>query len=123
MVNTSDSWVKIGRWSDDPDKPGPWYFVCSDEKRFRKGDTGGAIYQFSSEGFTTDPNMGTGLAEWVSTSSVVPTMKTIYESGLEAMIANGVRVIFIDKEAMERIEQSDDHGWGIISKLKPVNYH
>ena len=119
MVNTSDSWVKIRHCN--PKEPGPWHFICSDGERFKKEDKGGAIYQLLSEGFTTDPNKGAGLSEWVSTDSVIPIKKTVYDSALEAMIANGVRVVFIDKETMERIEESDDRGWEIVSKLKPVS--
>ena len=121
FVNTSDSWVKISRWSDDPNKKGPWYFICGDKERFMREDRGGVIYLLPSEGFKTDQDKGTGLAEWVSKNSVTPITKTVYESALEAMITNGVQVIFTDRETMKKIEESDDHGWKIVSKLKTEN--
>ena len=121
LVNTSESWVKISRWSDDPKKRGPWYFICSDKERFKSEDKGGVIYVLPSEGFIADPDKGTGLAEWISKESVIPITKTVYESALEAMIANGVQVVFVDDEAMKNIEESDDHGWEIVSKLKSEN--
>lgn len=121
LVNTSDSWVKISRWSDNPNKKGPWYFICSDKERFRNEDIGGAIYTLPPEGFKTDPDKGTGTAEWISKESVTPIGKTVYESALEAMISNGVQVVFTDRETMKKIEESDDHGWEIVSKLKTEN--
>ena len=121
LVNTSESWVKISRWSDDPDKKGPWYFICNDKERFKSEDMGGAIYVLPSEGFITDSDKGTGTAEWISKESVTPITKTVYKSALEAMISNGVQVIFTDRETMKKIEESSDHGWGIVSKLKIEN--
>lgn len=45
--------------------------------------------------------------------------KEEYESGLRAMLENGVKVYFVDRETFDAIKQSDDHGFEIIQSLTP----
>lgn len=120
IVPTSGSWVKIGRFSE-PGRVGPWHVVISDKTRFSELDKGGAIYELSSDGFSTDPNKGVGASEWVSPSAVKPITHEQVQSGLQAMLDAGVQVYFVDQATFEQIRQSDDHGKVIIDSLTPYN--
>ena len=121
LQGTNDSWLMISQWSNNPNKPGPWNFICSDRKRFEENDHGGTIYLMSPEGFTTDPKKGTGTAEWVSKKAVKPISRLEYNSALDAMLDNGVQVIFTDTETLKRMRDSDDHGGSIAQKLESEN--
>jgi len=121
LQGTNDSWLMISQWSNNPDKQGPWNFICGDKKRFEENDHGGTIYLMSPEGFTTDPKKGTGTAEWVSKNVVKPISRLEYNSALDAMLDNGVQVIFTDNETIERMRNSDDHGGSIAKKLESEN--
>ncbi|SRR5260221_925246 len=100
IVNTNDTWANMGRVNNII------YFVCSDENRFRKLDKGGAIYTLQSRGFKVDLNKGMGLDEWVSKTSTRPVEKIEYESGLEAMMENGVKVFFVDLRKFNKFMNS-----------------
>ncbi|SRR5258706_2641299 len=102
IVNTDSTWADMGRVNNTI------YFVCNDEKRFRELDKGGAIYTLESRGFKVDPNKGMGLDEWVSKTSIRPIEKIEYESGLEAMMENGVKVFFVDHGKFNKIMSSND---------------
>ncbi len=67
-------------------------------------DKGGAIYKVSSENF--DLNIKQGLEEYTSKKSVEVIDKEIFNSSLEAMIENNVRVYFCSKEQLEEIRNS-----------------
>lgn len=82
----------------------PWY--AAEEDQFRKADIGGAVYHVPVETFTTDPNKGLGTKEWVSSETVTPIKKDIYESSLEAMIDHGVQVFLIDHLTMKALQAS-----------------
>lgn len=49
------------QWSNNPDKPGPWNFICSDRKRFEDNDHGGTIYLMSQRGLPLTPRKEWGL--------------------------------------------------------------
>jgi len=121
LQGTNDSWLIVSQWSNNPDKPGPWNFICSDRERFEDNDHGRTIYLISPEGFTTDPKKGAGIVEWVSRNDVYPIGKLDYDSAFEAMIDNGVQVIFTDIETLKRMRDSDDQGYSIAKELESEN--
>ncbi|GEM_PF-758686 len=121
LVPSDDTWTRKMRFGDTH------VHVISDRKRYEEFDKGGAIYHLSPEGFTLDQTKRGGKNEWTSNTSVTPTEKEEYESGLEAQLDNGVQVYFVDEETFDRITQSEDHGVAIIkglvseNKLKNIN--
>ncbi len=88
-------------------------------ENFKKKDRGGAIYTLPSETFTTDSTTGMKETEWVSKVPVKILSKEMYKTSLEAMKQLGVRVYFVNDKTFKSIQSSDDHGWEILSKLKP----
>ncbi len=121
LVPTDDSWTRKMRFGDTH------VHVIRDRKRYEELDKGGAIYHLSPDGFSLDQTKVGGKNEWTSNTSVTPTEKEEYESGLEAQLDNGVQVYFVDEETFNRITQSEDHGVAIIkglvseNKLKNIN--
>ena len=118
LVPTDDSWVKIGRYSNDGIH-GPWNAVISNEGRFKQADSGGVIYHLPIQSFAFHPERNMGNIEWTSTLPVKPVDKEHYESGLSAMRKAGVNVYFVDWAIFDAIKQSNDHGKSIIDSLSP----
>ncbi len=115
LVDTNDSWTQIGRWGSEN---ATWNMIISDEERFKKLDVGGAIYELPVDPFHCDINKGTGKSEWVSKISVKPIKKETYESGLKAMLKNGVNVFFVSKKTFHGMKVSKDHGYTILKNLQ-----
>jgi hypothetical protein len=102
IARTDDTWTQIGVYNTGEKKI---YTHCiSDEKRFRELDKGGAIYTVSSESFDLDITQG--FREWTSYKPVDVMKKEEYETGLDAMIENEVRVYFCNKEQLEEIRKN-----------------
>jgi hypothetical protein len=122
LASTDDSWVKISRFSTDHSwkTKTSWNVIIGDKNRFTENDHGGVIYVLPSKTFYCDPEKGTRESEWISKEPVRPIKKIVYKSGLTAMLENGVNVFFVSKSIFDRITASSDHGWSIISKLKPL---
>jgi hypothetical protein len=99
----------------------PYYFVYSDEEKFKKLDVGGAIYFLPIDSFYTMPNKGLGTNEWVSKSKVKPLFKIEFASSLQAMMHFGVQVFFVSSETFAQIKNSSDHGKSILLKLRSEN--
>lgn len=110
LVRDDDSWSHKGRFGNI------WYTVISDRDRFEKIDQGGVIYTLPSDTFVTNQELSMGTMEWVSKLPVKPTRKEEFSSGLQAMIENGVQVFFVDDDTWKQILESDDHGYGILSR-------
>jgi len=120
IVNTDDSWVKISRFSDNPNKfCAQTIIIISDKRRFLANDKGGAIYTLPSDTFSTKSKKGAGFSEWTSAERVIPIKSVSYKSGLEAMIENRVQVYFVDSYIFKQIEESKNNGRSIIQTLKP----
>lgn len=117
LVPTNDSWTRISRFGKDSS----WNMIISDKNRFLKSDKGGAIYFLPVRKFSCDLNKGTKESEWTSKAPVKPIKKIIYESGLVAMLKNGVRVFFVSSNIFRQIKKAKDHGRSIISNLTPCN--
>lgn len=115
MVPVDDSWTQITTFD------GVHYIVISDEQRFHDLDKGGAIYSLPSTAFENDPQKSETGREWTSKTAVSPTNKDAYQSGLEAMIANGVRVYFVDRPMFEKIQTAQNCGYDILQTLESEN--
>jgi len=115
IVPTDDSWTRKSTFE------GVNCIVISNKKHFEELDRGGAIYSLSSETFETDPKKSITGHEWTSKKAVRPSGKTQYESGLVAMIENGVQVYFVDKATFEKIQSAEDHGFSILKTLESEN--
>jgi hypothetical protein len=113
IVPSDDSWVKISRYGDRPE----WHLIVCDKSRFMKADNGGAIYTLPIDGFSFDIAKNMGHAEWTSTKKVRPFLSESFDSGLQAMIELGVKVHFVDEDTFRKIEDSEDHGEKIVSRL------
>jgi len=120
IVKSNDSWTSKGRYN------GVWYHAISDEERYRQLDKGGAIYTLPSDTFETDLTRGMKSMEWVSRVSVKPLEKEIYDSGIEAMLKNGVKVLFVPNDVFvtfgnlmkgQKIEKAFD----LLFSNKPYN--
>ncbi len=96
-------------------------YIVEPGEEFIRRDKGGHIYVLPSDSFETDPNKGLGVYEWTSKQKVKPIEKIEYTSALDAMLANGVQVYFIDEETHKKIEQSPDHGYSILQGLESEN--
>jgi len=110
-----DSWSNKGRIN------GVYYFVCSDEKRFREEDKGGFLYTFDGDKFECNPDKGIGWCEWTNNNAVVPIRKDFSPSSLIAMIDNNVQVYFTKKEVLDEIKGVSDHGLQILRKMHSEN--
>ncbi len=115
LVDTDDSWTQSGSVDGKP------YIIISDEQRFRTLDTGGYIYSLPSKSFESDLEKGLRELEYTSTEPVTPTEQEFVASALQAMIDNGVKVYFVDKDTWDAIQTSDDHGEAIVKNLSPVS--
>ncbi|MGI6423525.1 MAG: hypothetical protein ACOX0X_02845 [Candidatus Dojkabacteria bacterium] len=102
LVPTNDNWTKISRYRSHK-HPTIHVMSISDEKRFKELDKGGAIYHMSSKGFYLDKSKSD--IEWTSKVSVRPFKKELYNSGLNAMIENGVIVYFCDRNTLLKIKE------------------
>lgn len=119
IVKCNDSWSKLGRWGSGNGVFGPWVMVVADMERFESLDRGGKIYELPNETFETDPERGSGLAEWVSKAPVKPLPNSmIYESGFEAMIDHKVQVFFADQNTIDRMHKSRDHGYSVVYEMQ-----
>lgn len=102
LTRIDDSWGQIGRY--DSNGQIIYTFCISDKERFMKLDIGGAIYKVSSDDFNL--NITQKFEEWTTKKSVEVLDKKIYDSSLEAMMENDVRVYFCTKEQLEEIRNS-----------------
>lgn len=115
IVPVNDSWAKLSKFN------GENYIIISDEKRFKNLDHGGAIYSLPCKTFKTDPQKSKNGREWTSKERVRADDKIIFNSGLEAMKENNVKVYFVDEPTFKKIKQAEDHGLTILRTLKPEN--
>ena len=99
----------------------PFYFVFSDEEKFRNLDKGGSIYFLPIDSFYTHPEKGVGTNEWVSKEKVKPLFKIDFESSLQAMLNFGVQVFFVTSWGFDQIKLSQDHGKSILEGLQSEN--
>lgn len=99
LVPTNDSWTSKGRWN------GGYYEVISDAKRYHDLDKGGAIYTLPADTFSCDLAKSLGDKEWVSRQPVKPVAKVVFASGLEAMCAHGVKVVFVTPAVFTRFRR------------------
>ncbi len=112
----NDSWSMKLKPDDE------WHFIIGDKERFVNGDNGGSIYTMSSKEFECDEGKGMGKTEWHSQKSIPLTREEDYPSTLQALIENGVRVYFVDKEKLcklkKAIEKSKDDYAAILQSLQ-----
>ena len=78
---------------------GIYYYVISDKEKFLELDKGGTVYVLPDANFTSDPEEWS--REWATKDKVKPLSKIHFDSGLRAMVDNGVRVYFTDRETFE----------------------
>jgi hypothetical protein len=102
LTRTDGSWAQISTYTFGNHKI---YTHCiADKERFMKLDKGGVIYKVSSDDFNL--NITQKFEEWTTKKSVEVLDKKIYDSSLEAMMENDVRVYFCTKEQLEEIRNS-----------------
>jgi hypothetical protein len=99
----------------------PYYFVFSDEEKYKNLDKGGSIYFLPIDSFHTSPSKGVGTNEWISKKNVKPLFKMDFDSSLQAMLSFGVQVFFVTNEIFEQIKTSQDHGKSILLNLQSEN--
>ena len=114
IVKTDDSWTQISTFGDVQT------MIISDLERFEREDHGGAIYELPSDTFIHEIRGGAS-DEWTSRVPVKPIGKTEYDSGLEAMIEEGVQVYVVDKPTFQNIYNAKDNGMGILRTLTSEN--
>jgi len=94
LVRIYDDESKIG-FSE-----GIYYIVIADKAKFLELDKGGTVYVLPDANFTCDPNQW--KMEWATKEKVIPESKIHFDSALRAMVENGVKVYFIDREIFEK---------------------
>jgi hypothetical protein len=114
LVDSDDSWVQSGAMDGVP------YIIISDEERYRKLDVGGYIYSLPTDTFENDPEKGLRELEWTSSEAVTPVATEFVPSALEDMLNQGVKVYFVEPEIYKKMQESSDHGDGIVSALIPL---
>ncbi len=114
IVENDGSWVQISGFNDVR------VVIISSESRFRKQDRGGAIYELPVDTFVHEIRGG-AKDEWTSRVPVKPISKTVYDSGLKAMLELSVQVYFVDKKTFKSIYNAKDHGISILRTLKSEN--
>lgn len=117
IVPTDDSWAKISQYRIDQ-HPAIYVMCISDEERFKKLDTGGAIYHLSSKNFYLDRSKSN--TEWTSKVSVKPLKKELFNSGLDAMIGHGVQVYFCEKQTLSELYKDPQNIGKAIKILKSM---
>jgi hypothetical protein len=110
LVTHDDSWANGGAFGDI------FFFVVSDEKRFRKNDRGGCVYLVPSKYFANYTRH-----EWFARKSAKVISRVVFSSGLEAMLIAGVQVYFVKPHVYVNIQKSNDHGVNILNALKSEN--
>lgn len=116
MMGTDDSWSSIGTIDGEPHA-----IFNMDRNEFTARDKGGTIYELSNHTFTSDPNRGMGEKEWTSTEPVKPIRAIRYNSCLDAMLQNGVKVYFVKPEVFQQLKKASnrDEKVKIIMSLTP----
>lgn len=114
LAPKSSGSVEVTKFGDDA-----IIIISNTVEDFIAHDTGGAIYHLPADTFTTDPEIGMGEQEWVSSLPVAPIGKELYGTSLGAMLSVGVKVYFVTDEVLESIKSAEDHGFEIISSLHP----
>lgn len=99
----------------------PYAAIVGSREEIMQRDRGGHVYVLPSETFSCDPHKGLGEYEWTTRDSVKPIKTIEYPSAIDAMMENGVQVYFIDQETRDRIDNSADHGFAILSSLESEN--
>lgn len=112
-----DTWVKKWKFQEN----GPMFFICRVGERFKKDDSGGAIYLLPATSFECDTHKGMGVDEWVSRKTITPLTSFEYDSALDAMLRLGVQVYFVDDETFVQIERAEDKGRSIVRLLESEN--
>jgi hypothetical protein len=111
-----DDWMQIGFFADIP-----VVVINADRDKFIEDDTGGVLYTLPSDTFKYDPNKGMGDKEYTSREPVKPLYEERHTSALDAMIENGVQVYFVDKKTFDGINNSQDHGYSILTRIVSEN--
>lgn len=105
LVDTDDSWSKISVYRSSR-HPNIYLHCIADEQRFKELDKGGAIYSVASDSFSLDESKGD--IEWTSKTDTEPFKSEVHESGLDAMLDNGVQVYFCDVEKLNELKEVTD---------------
>ena len=106
MGPTQGSWITINKWGIHSE----YVFICSNEKRYRSEDRGGAIYKVDSDGFAFDEERGGGLDEWMSKTAVRVLEETTFSSVIDAMIDHFVQVFFVSEKEHLLLDKMPRHG-------------
>ena len=120
LVPSNDSWSQKSAWRDEQGNRTS-VSIYADRDRFEKNDRGGSIYQLPSDTFNLDEKFSGSSKEWTSKEPVKPHEKKDYSFGLQAMMDFGVRVYFVTKEQLLKIQQSEDHGYNFLQTLESEN--
>ncbi|MFZ1250452.1 MAG: hypothetical protein WAR37_03360 [Candidatus Microsaccharimonas sp.] len=91
-------------------------FVRSDRHTFELHDKPGAIYTLPSETFRTGSEIGMGESEWISREAVRPVKKTIYNSALEALKDNNIKIYFLDEDMFNKVKLNPSKGLEIVKE-------
>jgi len=115
-----DDWTSIGYFNDVP-----YVVIAKDRDAFVANDRGGSLYTVSSAPFNTDVHKGMGDKEWTSSVSVQPLSEERIDSTLDAMLANGVQVYFMEDkvfhEFVSRLDESPLEAIKLLSESVSEN--
>jgi len=97
---------------------GDIFFMTNDKRQCILDDQGGAIYLLPSDSFFCEPYESLGLDEWISYGSVKPLTKFSFPSAIDAMLAMGVKIYFVDDNTYTRYWRtgSSDAEWNAFFK-------
>jgi hypothetical protein len=100
----------------------PYLVINGNIATFRDKDAGGAIYEVPSDTFNGTPQVELAETELVSTQSVVPLNKEVFNTALGAFNNMNIPIYFVDNTVYEKIKQAEDHGFAILQNLEPHEY-
>ena len=99
----------------------PYARILGTADEFIASDKGGYLYTLPTDSFECDPGKGLGTSEWTCKVNVKPHTKEHFDSALDAMLAEGVQVFFMDNSTHEAIQNSKDHGYSILKSMQSEN--
>ena len=89
---------------------------------FLARDKGGYIYKLPGQTFGSERGRGMGDREWASPVAVNPAEVNKVDSSLDAMIAAGVQVYFVDPVAYEEMLKTDEPSWVFLKDFESENF-
>lgn len=101
----------------NPHESNPNIVICAESENFLRLDIGGAIYEIPGKNFTQSPQIGLIAYEMVSTKTVKPLNALVFDSTIDALLLNGIKIRFTTEKIFKSLIRNPDQD-KMIEKLK-----